>query len=793
MAMNLDALLRIKADVQGENNIRKLGNSMQGVTGKVSNLKTAVGGLSASFKALGAALAVGAFTAFIKSGIDAADAMGKASNRTGVAAQSLLGMQNAAALADVSNEQLVKGLTKLNVNMVSAAEGNEELTKRFQQLGISIKREDGTLKSTDEAFREIADRFADMPNGAQKAAAAMSLFGKSGVELITVLNGGSESFDEFNYKLSDEFAQRSEVFNDSITKLGFRTQGFQMQLMDSLLPALQTIIDVFSEMFDTKQDWTALFEVIKGGLRAVATFIYANVALFGAMARGVVGAFQVVSQAVRGDFQGAWNTFTSTVSTQVAQAKKDFASLQKLWTDSAAPGGGGGTRGFGLRDLAAEREADAAARRAATAGDRAAEKAANDYNNALLRSAELAEDLKRRIRDVNSATQGLGETARDAIEREYQEALNTIADEGERIKKTILELRDLSGGTLMFEGLANADGTGLAQQLLNGMGRQAGIDRILKMGQLQATEAQQAAAEAMDAMDLGVGDGFAAGLTDMIEEARAGLQELVNPLNVIRGAAEGMGRAFGDSFRGLISGSMSAKEALASFFQATADAFMDMAAQIITQLITITILESLSKIFSTASGLSGAGALGSSGVTDISGTPVSGAAMGLGSIGTPGSSAAFSGFLPGFAAGGIVTRPTLAMVGEGGEPEAIIPFSKMNAAMSNWADGQRGPGMVGSTVSSTSNSYSNSWGGGIPFTKSTERLVAERSERETISALNNPKPIDVRYESQVINGVEYVTAEQHQKGMSQAAERGRALALSALQNSVKTRKRVGMA
>jgi hypothetical protein len=784
MAMNLDALLRIKADVQGENNIRKLGNSMQGVTGKVNNLKAAVGGLSASFKALGAALAVGTFTAFIKSGIDAADAMGKASTRTGVAAQALLGMQNAAALADVSNEQLVKGLTKLNLNMVAAAEGNEELTKRFQQLGISIKKEDGTLKSTEEAFREISDRFADMPNGAQKAAAAMSLFGKSGVELITMLNSGSESFDEFNYKLSDEFAQRSEVFNDSITKLGFRTQGFQMQLMDALLPALQSIIDVFSELFNSKQDWTALFDVIKFGIRSVTTVLLAMVKLVDEAAQ-LIGSFAKRTVLVfKGDFAGAVAEADRFGAGFRERFNASVRQFQSLWTDSAAPGAGAGDRAFQLRNLREEREADAAARRAATEAERAAEKAANDYNNALLRSAELAEDLKRRIRDVNLATQGLGETAREAIEREYQEALNTIADESERIKKTILELRELSGGTLMFEGLANAEGTGLAQQLLNAMGQQADIDRILKLGQLQATEAQQAAAEAMQAMDFGAGDGFAAGLTDMIDQARAGLQELVAPLNVIRGAAEGMGRAFGDSFRGLISGSMTAKEALASFFQATADAFMEMAAQIITQLITITILESLSKIFSSASGLSGAGALGSSGVPDISGTPISGAGLGLGSIGTPGSTAGFSGFLPGFAAGGIVTRPTLAMVGEGGEPEAIIPFSKMNAAMSNWADGQRGPGMVGSTVPSTSN---------IPFTKSPELLMAERSERETITALNNPKPIDVRYESQVINGVEYVTAEQHQKGMAQAAERGRALALSALQNSVKTRKRVGMA
>jgi hypothetical protein len=51
----------------------------------------------------------------------------------------------------------------------------------------------------------------------------------------------------------------------------------------------------------------------------------------------------------------------------------------------------------------------------------------------------------------------------------------------------------------------------------------------------------------------------------------------------------------------------------------------------------------------------------------------------------------------------------------------------------------------------------------------------------------------VRYESSVINGVEYITAEQHRKGMAQAAERGRVLTLQALQNSVKSRRKVGLA
>ena len=65
-------------------------------------------------------------------------------------------------------------------------------------------------------------------------------------------------------------------------------------------------------------------------------------------------------------------------------------------------------------------------------------------------------------------------------------------------------------------------------------------------------------------------------------------------------------------------------------------------------------------------------------------------------------------------------------------------------------------------------------------------------ERASQAMLASPDPIDVRYESQVINNVEYVTADQHRKGIAQAAERGRALTLQALQGSVKTRKKVGL-
>jgi tape measure domain-containing protein len=125
-----------------------------------------------------------------------------------------------------------------------------------------------------------------------------------------------------------------------------------------------------------------------------------------------------------------------------------------------------------------------------------------------------------------------------------------------------------------------------------------------------------------------------------------------------------------------------------------------------------------------------------------------------------------------FAKGGIVGEPTIfplangtGLMGEAG-PEAIMPL-------------KRGPGgRLGVEVTSTREQL--------------DRQQAITSTREQQATANTMQPLDIRYESTVINNVEYVTAEQQRKGMAQAAERGRAMTLATLQNSPRTRSRVGI-
>lgn len=61
--------------------------------------------------------------------------------------------------------------------------------------------------------------------------------------------------------------------------------------------------------------------------------------------------------------------------------------------------------------------------------------------------------------------------------------------------------------------------------------------------------------------------------------------------------ASSIGDAFGTSFKGIIDGSMTAQQSLASFFQSVANAFLDMSAKIIAEWIKMTILNSILSLF----------------------------------------------------------------------------------------------------------------------------------------------------------------------------------------------------
>jgi hypothetical protein len=147
-----------------------------------------------------------------------------------------------------------------------------------------------------------------------------------------------------------------------------------------------------------------------------------------------------------------------------------------------------------------------------------------------------------------------------------------------------------------------------------------------------------------------------------ITKVQGELNTLVDPVNQVTKAAEGIGTAFSNSFKGIIDGSMTAKEALASFFTSVADMFLDMAAQIIAKWIQMTILNTVLQLFPGGS-MAGGGGLSSgfsAGTASAIPTDAGGWAQ------------SFATVLPGRANGGPVSSGQTYMVGERG-PELFVP------------------------------------------------------------------------------------------------------------------------
>lgn len=194
-----------------------------------------------------AAAAGGATVALVglaKSGGEAADQAGKAAEKTGLQVEAYGRLAFAANQADVSNEQFVSGMSRLNK---AIAEAGKE-TKRtgdvidatgvkvtrfggktkdaakqvdtagnvFTQIGIKIKDANGNLRSNEDIIGDVAEAFFRMPDSALKSALAIELFGKAGAELLPFLNEGKAGLKG----LGDEATRLGIVFTKEQAAIG---------------------------------------------------------------------------------------------------------------------------------------------------------------------------------------------------------------------------------------------------------------------------------------------------------------------------------------------------------------------------------------------------------------------------------------------------------------------------------------------------------------------------------------------------------------------------------------------
>jgi tape measure domain-containing protein len=811
--MNLDALLRIKANVQGENNIRRLGNSLQGLEGKAKNAAMALSGLRAGVGGLiglvGGGVIVGKIfgdTATLQSQAKSLEVL---TGSAKLAAQIVRELQSYGAATPFESTELIETAKRLNAFGVGAT----EVVATTKRLGDVAGATGANLGELATAYGQVVAKgrlqgeelLQFQERGVALSQELQKMYKLQGAEFTKALEGGRisaeavevaiERLTDKGGKYADGAIAQSDTLNGKLSTLKDTITALSQTIGTVLEPALKGILNFATNILDTINQ--AIRAAINGPQQAEAiASVRAGKLPFGGPAAidrliGEQRRRQLQQQSGPGFLGFGFNTENFI---KLLQQQPEFRATQPssraLSTVPAL---------LPSRANSAEAEAKKAAaeaKRAAAEQERLEERRRDLGQQAL----DLQEQLRRSVEDVNAAYAGVGLTPVGELQQQRNDAITENNRQVDDLTRKVVQLvRDVNaaGGEIdvkPFEELINtlsASNVALADKeylqglkdLLPSLDEYDAKIKEVSRGKTELTELEKLNAQ-INLLQLDI---LAATNPALAEQIRL-LREKAKALDDATAKQEKNNNSFGTKFKQqlqdaykaatdlgtqlggfVVSGIDGLTNAIVEFAATGKAAFKEFAASALKELGAIFVKYALFKaLFGIFPGLS-------------IGMAATGGATG------PDSSAPLKKFATGgvmsnnvvpmrrYASGGIARSPEMAIYGERG-PEAYVPLP----------DGRSIPVKLRTDAL---NRYrpAGAMGG----------VAADGGEgSDGMSAPRGSGSISVRYESTVINNVEYVTAEQFRAGIQRAAtegaQRGTQNTLKRLQQSPATRRKVGI-
>lgn len=343
MATAIERLYKVSVD--GGEAIRQLNKIADSTKNVDKQIQDFTKGFSDFKNKVLAGITFATVIAGFKSLVDSISEVADTSQKLGIAASELQKLRFAAGQSGVSAEALNTGIKKLSVGLSEIGDNTSEAGKQLRSLGVTS----GDTVTT--ALKKISDKFKDASDGAGKTAVAVKGLGKSGNELIPLLNAGSEGLEKMAKQaerlglvLDDKTVDLFEAFGDQLDIIEKTSKVAGTQLAAGLVPALSALADAFIEAKDNGEG----FRGIGAGLGDAAIFlaeqfikVFATVKQFAA---GIGAAAAALVAFFSGDFSEAKTIileFVDDTNKAGARAEEQIKKLkegyQKYLKDGVEP------------------------------------------------------------------------------------------------------------------------------------------------------------------------------------------------------------------------------------------------------------------------------------------------------------------------------------------------------------------------------------------------------------------------------------------------------------------------
>lgn len=207
--------------------------------------------------------------------------------------------ERAKAEKDAIQKASAARIADIKAAMTASIKEIESGTKRAQgayaKLGVALRNQDGSARKTGDVLMDVFDALQKLPNAAARTAALVDLYGKAGPRLAAMFAMGRGEVEKLAATFTTDFANAADSFNDkqvligaSFSRLGASIATVFLPAVESIAGAVGGLVDGFNMLPGPIQSIVGIVGALTAGFLLLAPAISSLISI-----AGVLGGLQI--------------------------------------------------------------------------------------------------------------------------------------------------------------------------------------------------------------------------------------------------------------------------------------------------------------------------------------------------------------------------------------------------------------------------------------------------------------------------------------------------------------------
>ncbi len=325
--MSDDLDLKFGADTAGiAAGAREVMDHLDGIAAKSQEIQDIVKGLG---EALIVAFAVDAIRDFVNEIVELGHDAERTAVQLGMTASEVAKLNDLADAGGVSHDEMRRAAVKLIGAMKDSKDETTEQAAAFRALGISQDQVAAGMKNLDGFLRTVGGRMSTFADGPNKTALAVTLLGKTGGDLIPVMNSmgdtaqhaGEQMKSMMDASMIDSITETRvgiAGMNSSFENTGLTIYSQFKPAIDSVVKGVTDLANGFTNSVREGGAMAHIMNVLEAAINAVVTSVYVIIQALGQtwdmgkmVFQDLATRAQMLADIIKAAFTGDWGDITA--------------------------------------------------------------------------------------------------------------------------------------------------------------------------------------------------------------------------------------------------------------------------------------------------------------------------------------------------------------------------------------------------------------------------------------------------------------------------------------------------